>query len=281
MTSEAMSEWSYLEPLRAASRDVRASARLLSRDQARYLVDLYYQVQEYRKRAAGQERANQEQAEPDTMVGWTFDAFRTVERNCKTALGHYALAHPAGEWAMGQYGVGPVLSAGLLAHIDIHRAPKAGNVWSFAGLNPDAVWRKGEKRPWNARLKVLAWKLGDSFLKFHNREACFYGHLFAKRWAIEKTKNERGDFQALAAQSLQAKKFGAGPTREAYEAGRLPDGRILLRAQRWAVKIFLAHFHHVLHETELGSPPPRPYIMAQDGGLHTDYIPPPGWPLSR
>lgn len=53
------------------------------------------------------------------------------------------------------HGIGPVISAGLLAHIDIHRAVTVGHIWRFAGLDPSVKWLKKTKRPWNAGLKVL------------------------------------------------------------------------------------------------------------------------------
>jgi hypothetical protein len=43
----------------------------------------------------------------------------------------------------------------LLARIDIVKAPTAGHIWRYAGLDPTVRWNKGEKRPWNAGLKVL------------------------------------------------------------------------------------------------------------------------------
>jgi hypothetical protein len=58
-------------------------------------------------------------------------------------------------WAKAQVGIGPVLAAGLAAYIDITRTPTVSALWSLAGLNPTAVWGKGEKRPWNAQLKTL------------------------------------------------------------------------------------------------------------------------------
>lgn len=58
----------------------------------------------------------------------------------------------------------------------------------------------------------------------------------------------------------------------------LPMGRIHLRAQRYAVKLFLSHFHHVLHVLAFDRPPPQPYIMAMQPERHTHFVPPPNWP---
>ncbi len=42
------------EPIERMGRDLRLSSRTLGEREARYLTDLYYQVQDYRKRGANQ-----------------------------------------------------------------------------------------------------------------------------------------------------------------------------------------------------------------------------------
>ncbi len=56
-----------------------------------------------------------------------------------------------------------------------------------------------------------------------------------------------------------------------------PAERIQLRAQRYAVKLFLAHLHHVWHEIAFGTPPPKPFVIEHMGRAH--YIAPPNWPM--
>jgi hypothetical protein len=129
-----------IEPLRNLDRDLRASARLLGRFQARNLVDLYYQVQEYRKRGANQTRAGEAEAEPTNVVYWVYDQTERLENNIRRALGEFAGAYRVGQWMQGQTGIGPVISAGLLAHLDIRRSPTAGHFWRFAGLDPSVRW---------------------------------------------------------------------------------------------------------------------------------------------
>jgi hypothetical protein len=57
----------------------------------------------------------------------------------------------------------------------------------------------------------------------------------------------------------------------------LPPARIHRRAVRYAVKLFLAHYHHVAYEVEFGEPPPKPYVIEHLG--HVDFIGPPNWPM--
>ena len=259
------------------TRDLVKSCALLGRSEVRYLVDLYYQMQDYRIRSAGQSRAMVKSSEPNTLVSWSASIFEGMEKQIRRAMKSYSKAHRPGRWAMSVHGIGPIISAGLLAHIDIEKAPYVGNIWSFAGLDPSAKWEKKQKRPWNARLKVLCWKIGGSFVKLRNSENDIYGKVYECRKALEKERNESGAFATQASAVLAAKKIRAPETRAAYESGKLPPGHIEARSRRYAVKLFLAHLHHVMYECHYGEPPPMPYVLTQDG--HTRFMGPPNWPI--
>ena len=139
---------------REVRRDIAAG---LDAPQARWLVDYYYAVQDYRIQAAGQARAVAQDADQGTveLASHISGNMEAIEAEIQKALGEYAKASIPGQWALAQHGIGPVLAAGLLAHIDIEKAPTVGHIWRFAGLDPTVKWGKGEKRPWNASLKVL------------------------------------------------------------------------------------------------------------------------------
>ena len=153
---------------------------------------------------------------------------------------------------MAQHGIGPVIAAGLLAHIDIHKAPTVGNIWSFAGLNPDQKWEKGQKRPWNADLKTLCFKISDSFVKTSNSTKSFYGPIYRSRKVYETQKNELGEYADAAAQVLATKRITEPATKKTYESGKLPLGHVDMRARRYAVKFFLSHLHDVMTWFEFG-----------------------------
>ncbi len=155
-----------------------------------------------------------------------------------------------------------MLAAGLLAHIDIRIAETASNIWSYAGLNPNQKWEKGEKRPWNAGLRTLCWKLGQSFMKVSNREDATYGRHYRDRKTYEIERNDSGGNAEAAARILAEKKWGKAT--EAFKhlsAGKLPPAQIDARARRYAVKLFLAHFHKTWRELE-GLPVRDPYPVA-------------------
>ena len=212
-------------------RDIASAAATLSDDEARFLVDAYYMMQDDRKRSHSQVKALGEDAEPNSVLTWLAEQSGTLEKQIARALDKYTQAHPMGSWMREVYGIGPVLSAGLLAHIDITKAPTVGHIWRFAGLDPTLKWEKGQKRPWNAQLKTLCWKVGQSFMKFYGSEECVYGHVYRKRKAYEVERNDAGTNKDLAATLLPK----VGKTTEAYKhlsEGKLPPGQIDARARR-------------------------------------------------
>jgi len=413
-------------------KDLLEAAEILTGTEARYLVDSYYRMQDQRIRTENQERAMTEMQKPHAILSWLFDRSHMLEKQVKRALKRYAESDELGVWAMSQKGIGPVIAAGLLAHIDLRRAITAGAVHRYAGLDPTVVWAGKErvrvliadatttydsdmraflwvcgklnqkplevlhrseiiervpspeealaklekagllvsmigepklhadnlirdvvgdwpgtgappaavadraeccyraaigksvrfnwtaiskilaKRPWNADLKVLCWKMGESFAKVSTRDGAFYGHLYAERRVLEISRNLKGDFSDQAVTILATKKIGkdkdayywysgsltrasaeailAAPadkrqalTRKlAKKAGSgvpmLSPGHIYERVKRYSVKLFLSHYHLVGYRL-MGREPPVPYAIAHLG--HAHMIEPPNAPPRR
>ena len=263
--------------LEESRRDIRAAARKLGISEAKYLVQSYYQVQEYRKASGNMTTALTKDGKPCDLVNWISRSQKRIEEDIKAGLAAFALADPTGEWALSNHGIGPVITAGLLAHIDITKAPTVGHVWSFAGLNPAVKWLKGQKRPWNADLKVLCYKIGDSFVKSSGNDKSFYGPIYRHRKEQEVARNEAGAYAQIAAETLATIKIQEPTTKAAYESGKLPAGRIDMRARRIAVKLFLSHFHDVMMWYQLSKRAPIPYAFAHLGHAHPIDCPNPPW----
>lgn len=258
-----------LEPIQRLTKDLAAAARTLSRDEARFLVDAYYSMQENRIRADGQVRALLESGEPHDVLKWLGQQSETLEGQVRRALARYAESDKLGEWALSVKGIGPVITAGLLAHIDIAKAPTVGHIWRFAGLDPTTTWEKGHKRPWNAALKTLCWKIGESFVKVCHDEGAVYGRIYRERKEYELRRNDAGELADQAKAMLERKKFGKDTqARGHYEAGHLPPAHIHARAKRYAVKLFLAHYHEVGYTLMYNKAPPLPYPIAHLGHVH-------------
>jgi len=260
-----------LNAIQKMTRDISYASITLGQSEARFLVDTYYIMQDQRKRSANQVRALYETNEPNSVISWLFEQNRVLENQIKFALGKYVQANSVGKRMLNVLGIGPVISAGLLAHIDISKAPTVGHIWRFAGLDPTMKWEKGKKRPWNAQLKTLCWKIGESFVKVSGKETAYYGHVYLKRKEFEILNNNEGKYKDQALSILESVPNHA--QKSIYAEGKLPDGHIHARAKRCAVKLFLAHLHEVWYHEEYGIAPPLPYPIAHLGHAHKKFPP--------
>lgn len=282
------------------NKDTKLAAQRLTPREARYLCDLYYQMQDQRIRAAHQDRAMSDESEPSSVFAWLRGQSETLESRVQTLLDAYSKGHRIGRWMRSVTGIGPVIAAGMIAHLDVGKAPTPGHFFSFAGLSPDQKWAKGQKRPWNARLKVLCWKLGESFVKSQGIDGSFYGPLYAKRKAYEWDRNLKGE-NANAA-SDKSDRFGDDTNAKLWYTGQInpewarmvldggkpfpqsipenarvkngtrmiPPAHVHARATRWTVKLFLSHLHQ--RWWEFSNPgrayPCTPYAIAHLGHMH-------------
>ena len=268
-----------LEPVTRLALDIRKAGETLGQDEARFLVTGYYEMQEQRVRAKAQIRELTKAKEPHKILDWYAVQWQVLENSVKASLDRYTSASPLGRWGKSVCGVGPVIVAGLMAHIDVC-VPNAHNVWGFAGLAPDQEWKKGEKRPWNADLRRLCYNIGECFVRTQNNEKDVYGQRFVSRKAYEQAKNEKLEYADQAERTLEKKNYKKSTEAyKHYSQGLLPPAHIHARARRWAVKLFLSHWHTVGHFIETGYLPPRPkafdYQPLGSVKKHTHLIIPP------
>jgi hypothetical protein len=257
---------SKLEALSKLTKDLKSIVANLEHNEARLLVELYYDVQKTRTIAGNQVCAGTKRNTPTKVLEWVGDNAGFIEVQIRNALHHYSKQHPMGRWALQICGIGPVLSAALLSHFDITKAPTYGHYWSFAGLNPMMVWKKGEKRPFCARLKVTCWKISDSFVKQSGRKQCFYGHIYREAKARLVADNAQKKF-AAAAEAVLAKKPQHAQA-DMYRQGLLPDSHVDMRARRFTVKLFVSHYWEAAYRNYYRTEPPVPYPIAHLNHAH-------------
>jgi len=146
---------------------------------------------------------------------------------------------------------------------------KDGKEYSF---KKEDIIAQCSKRPYNAKLKTLLWKLGQSFVKVSNNPNDFYGKIYQQRKAYEQEKNERKEYKEQAEQKAKI----VGKTTEAYKyysQGMLPPAHIQARAERYAVRIFISHLHKVMYMVEYGVEPPKPFALAILNHAHEIEVP--------
>lgn len=256
-------------------KDMIDSASMLTRDQARYLIDTYYRLQDFRIQSANQVRALDTDGKPSDLVQYFTSNFQLLEDQIKFLMGAFAKQYSVGSWLQSICGIGPVLSAAFLVTFSPLHRRTAGAWYAHAGIAPGIEWNKGEKRPFNARAKVFCFKAGESFVKVQNNDSDFYGKLYRTQKDFYLKKNAEGGFKDNAAAKLD--KYKIGKTTDAYASystGALPPAHIHSMARRYAVKIFLSHLHDVAWEDYYGEKAPCPYVFSDKftGGVHRHFI---------
>jgi hypothetical protein len=263
-------------PVPNLDKEVILEAKNLTNPEARFLSANYYASQKMRMRVDMQLRhMSKDLTEEDggkfKLLNYTTLGFGSMEEQVAKALAKYAESTQVGRWALAQMGVGPVIVAGLLAHLDITEADTVGHFWRFAGRDPTCVWEEGEKRPYCARLKLLTFHLGQSFKRNHNRADCFYGKLYEIKKAKLIARNEAGGFKEKAA--VFHLKDGTKENKALLKNGMVPPFYIDTIACTYAVKIFLSHLHAVMFWDHYHRAPPRPFAIAHLNHGHEIKIP--------
>lgn len=136
----------------------------------------------------------------------------------------------------------------------------------------DALSKAICKIPYNKDLKVLMYKIGESFIKVQNKDASLYGRIFKQRRDYEIMKNENGDYADQAAEGMKRVKKGS-VSYKYYKEGKLPPSHIINRAKRYTVKLFISHLFEAAYYNKYGRYCSDPYII-NFGAEHGDYIGP-------
>jgi hypothetical protein len=244
---------------------------VLSRQEGVSLIRTYYQIQKHRVAMGNQviavlsEKIREILDDPDYKLPIGLDSFlkwRDEEMpRVRTQLEVYWQALYDTEKAIakdlkssiedapiwtnflaGVKGIGPVLAANIIYHVDISRSAHVSSLWKYAGLGitdgaADRL-KRGEKANWNPDLKRAAFLMGQSFIKCSSP----YREFFDKRRLYEHARNLK----------LEEKK-------------RLTDGHIAKRCTRYMVKQFLSDLY-VHWRTLEGLPVSEPWITEREPG---------------
>lgn len=159
-----------VQGLSKVSKEVKESMVKVTRNEARFLVDTYYQMQAARITADGQIRSIVQSADDQNetiplALKWVSENMRNQEVQIKVMLEKYVGSLPVGKWALATKGIGPVLAAGCLSNFDINKVNHYGQFISFCGLNDyNNPWLGVEKA--KAMVKEIYKELEESDKKF-------------------------------------------------------------------------------------------------------------------
>lgn len=139
-TTELMGELELnLQGLSQISKTIKDSMATITGSQLKYLVDSYYQTQEYRKSLDNQIRSiNQEvdgEGATPLALQWLAKNVRNQENQIMKMLDAYTDSSPVTRWAKDVIGIGPVIAAGLAANLDISKVKYVNQFYSYMGLN--------------------------------------------------------------------------------------------------------------------------------------------------
>jgi hypothetical protein len=259
-------------PIPKPDREVILQACKLSNAQVRLVVAAYYSAQENRKSCDNKVRHWGERAGEDELpllLQYFADGNARMENEIKKNMERFSEASMPGRWALSLHGVGPCISAGCLAHIDVNKAPTVGHIWNFAGLNPTRKWLKGQKRPYNAALKQICFHMSDCAKRASGSEKSYYGKLYQWRKALVVKRNDDG----LNAERAKTYYTKSDDVQKVLNQGKLPDWNLDRQACNWTAKIFLSHLHGVLYWDAFKKAPPRPFAIAHLDHAHEIRIP--------
>lgn len=121
-----------------------------TRQEVKTLVDLFYQMQDQRKRLREQIRAIESGTDEGTssnilMLDLALKNTQIMELNTQDSLQIICENSEVGRWLLQITGIGPVLAAGCLAYFDVTGIEHASHFISYAGLNDN-------QRPWLGRV---------------------------------------------------------------------------------------------------------------------------------
>ena len=134
-----------VQPLSAIQRTIRSKAPSMSREEVRFLVDSYYRVQKDRIRTNHQYNALVTEGRDHEALTWFLENNELLEKGVESLLKSFADGNLVTQWSQSIVGIGPIISAGLYAHIDMDRAETAGAIWRYAGLDPTLDWLGKER----------------------------------------------------------------------------------------------------------------------------------------
>jgi len=110
----------FVESVRYAQLDLKKAASNMTNDEARFLVNRYYDVQNDRKAYKSQSDSLGKAGEPTILVNWMAQQMASTENHIKKYLDAWSDESIVGKWAKSNFGIGPVISAGLLCRYVVH-----------------------------------------------------------------------------------------------------------------------------------------------------------------
>lgn len=230
---------------------------IIDKSSIQKIVTSYNRIQDAKSTIESLNNATETVPILDSMLA----TLNSIDSIVKRPLSNYVQDSVVGKWASSQVGIGPVLSAGLMAYIDMEKAHSPGAIWRYAGLDPSFT----NKKSFNGELKSICWKIGSSFAKYSSKPNSFYGKLYLQDKERRTKKNEEGLYAQKAEEILADLPYKYRSDEQLLAQGKLSDEQIDAQARRFAVKIFLSHYYAIAYQEFHGEPTVRPSYITING----------------
>lgn len=188
-------------------------------------------------RLSAMERGDDDPAYADMIERW-HTTFEHLEKELDDDIRTLADDMPIVQRMIAVKGVGELLAVKVAAMIDIERADTVSALWKYAGYGVTNGERdrlqKGEKSPYNKRLKTTCYLVATSFMRANSPYRQIYD-------------DARDHYETARPEWTKGHKDNA--------------------AKRKMIKMWLSHLWQVWREME-GLPVTEPYIMGTNGHHH-------------
>lgn len=169
----------------------------LSRNEIKSLVNLYYDMQDVRKKFTERIRSSEisntgkNREATELFFKWVLKNMAVIEKDICNTLEMVCQNDEVGNWLLQIKGIGPVLAAGLLSFFDVTDKEYASQFISYSGLNDNnREWLGVEKSR-----KIIDEVIGDSkeitndhVIKIAARTQWQYSYLLDKAYNQDKNK---------------------------------------------------------------------------------------------
>lgn len=157
-------------------------------NEVRFIAEVYYDIQEMRIAAVHRLKTMQREGLPVNKAKHLQDhidqRLRDIEKFIKSQVRAEISGVPIWENFLKHiHGIGPILAVCFISWVDpISRFRTVSALWKYCGQHLDTATNKapkpqrGKSIDWNPKLKVLCWKVGESFIK--KKEKCPYAPLY-------------------------------------------------------------------------------------------------------
>lgn len=127
-----------IKRLTPPTKDIRSAAIDMSNREARFMVEDFYRWVGLAQSSRDHRRILDKENLVNDSIGFMTKQIRNMRDQYRDILDIWSEQFPSAKWAKSIRGVGPVISAGLAAYVDIDKCHNISSLWKYAGQTPNS-----------------------------------------------------------------------------------------------------------------------------------------------